>query len=308
MYYCYTTLVDWGRRPLSDEALYYAATDVRHLLALQETLDQRLQSLGRTAWVAEECARLEEVRYTAPDLENAYLSVKGAKNLDGRGFAILRSLFLFREEEARRQHRPPFFVMPDVALIYLATTPTVAFSEVPGLGQAGMRRFGRGLQQALRDGLAAPPIHSPPPMTSDGWGLCRKEGHCTIEDDFQSLVKKIKASDVVVFANPVYFGDLTESMRGFLDRLRRIGFLRRDPEVPRSIPAVGLCYAGGSGNGAPNCCASLDRILQICGFDVVDMVPLRRQNLEAKLPALEIMGKWLVTKPTSGQRLITPSR
>jgi multimeric flavodoxin WrbA len=143
---------------------------------------------------------------------------------------------------------------------------------------------------------------------SDGWGLCRKEGHCTIEDDFQSLVKKIKASDVVVFANPVYFGDLTESMRGFLDRLRRIGFLRRDPEVPRSIPAVGLCYAGGSGNGAPNCCASLDRILQICGFDVVDMVPLRRQNLEAKLPALEIMGKWLVTKPTSGQRLITPSR
>jgi len=143
---------------------------------------------------------------------------------------------------------------------------------------------------------------------SDGWGLCRKEGHCTIEDDFQSLVKKIKASDVVVFANPVYFGDLTESMRGFLDRLRRIGFLRRDPEVPRSIPAVGLCYAGSSGNGAPNCCASLDRILQICGFDVVDIVPLRRQNLEAKLPALEIMGKWLVTKPTSGQRLITPSR
>jgi len=158
---------DWGRRPLSAEALDYAATDVRHLLALRETLDQRLQALGRTAWVAEECARLEEVRYTAPDLETAYLSVKGAKNLDGCGLAILRSLFLFREEEARRQHRPLFFVMPDVTLISLATSPTAALSEVPGLGQAGLQRFGRGLQQALRDGLAAPPIHRPPPMTAE---------------------------------------------------------------------------------------------------------------------------------------------
>lgn len=141
---------------------------------------------------------------------------------------------------------------------------------------------------------------------SDGWGLCRKEGRCVIEDDFLILVKRIRGSEVVVFANPVYFGDLTESMRGFLDRLRRIQFMRNDPQIPRGMSAVGICYAGGSGNGAPNCCASLDRVLQICGFDVVDMVPLRRQNLEAKLAVLEIMGKWLVTKPTSGQRAISP--
>jgi ribonuclease D len=158
---------DWGRRPLSAEALDYAITDVRHLLALRETLDQRLQALGRTAWVAEECARLEEVRYTAPNLETAYLSVKGANNLDGCGLAILQSLVLFREEEARRQRRPPFFVIPDAALICLATSPTAALSEVPGLGQTGLRRFGRGLQQALRDGQAAPPIHRLPPLTAE---------------------------------------------------------------------------------------------------------------------------------------------
>ncbi len=158
---------DWGRRPLSADALDYAITDVRHLLALQETLDQRLQALGRTAWVAEECSRLEEVRYTAPNLETAYLSVKGAKNLDGCGLAILQSLFLFREKEARRQRRPPFFVIPDAALVSLATSPTAILSEVPGLGQTGMQRFGRGLQQALRDGQSAPPIHRPPPLTAE---------------------------------------------------------------------------------------------------------------------------------------------
>ena len=155
---------DWGRRPLSAEALEYAATDVRHLLALREILDQRLRTLGRAAWVAEECARIEEVRYTAPNLETAYLSVKGAKDLDGRGLAVLQSLFLFREEEARRQHRPPFFVLPDATLIFLATSPEAALSEVPGLGQTGLKRFGQGLQQALRNGITAPPIHRPHPI------------------------------------------------------------------------------------------------------------------------------------------------
>ncbi len=155
---------DWGRRPLSAEALEYAATDVRHLFALREVLDQRLRTLGRAAWVAEECARIEEIRYTAPNLETAYLSVKGAKDLDGRGLVVLQSLFLFREEEARRQHRPPFFILPDATLIFLATSPEAALSEIPGLGQTGLKRFGQGLQQALHNGITAPPIHRPHPI------------------------------------------------------------------------------------------------------------------------------------------------
>jgi len=155
---------DWGRRPLSAEALEYAATDVRHLITLREILDQRLRTLGRTAWVAEECARIEEVRYIAPNLEVAYLSAKGAKDLDGHGLAVLQSLFLFREEEARRQHRPLFFVLPDATLIFLATSPKVAFSEVPGLGQTRLKRFGQGLRQALHNGITAPPIHRPHPI------------------------------------------------------------------------------------------------------------------------------------------------
>ena len=40
---------DWGRRPLSNEALDYAAGDVRYLVALRETLDQKLQNLGRNS-------------------------------------------------------------------------------------------------------------------------------------------------------------------------------------------------------------------------------------------------------------------
>ena len=154
---------DWGRRPLSAEALDYAAADVRYSLALRETLNQRIQVLGRPEWVAEECARLEEVRYTAPSLETAFLSVKGSRELDPRGLAILKRLWLFREEEAQRQRRPPYYVLPDPVLIFLADTPDADLSQVPGLGQANLQRFGGGLQKALREGLAAPPSHRPVP-------------------------------------------------------------------------------------------------------------------------------------------------
>jgi ribonuclease D len=151
-------MADWGRRPLSAEALDYAASDVRYLLPLREALEERLRTLGRTVWVAEECSRLEQVRYTAPNMETAYLSVKGARDLDSRGLAVLRSLYLFRENEARRQHRPPYFILPEEVLVSLASNPRGAWSRVPGTSGANLQRLGPGLEQALREGENAPPI------------------------------------------------------------------------------------------------------------------------------------------------------
>jgi len=136
---------------------------------------------------------------------------------------------------------------------------------------------------------------------SEGWGKCRSEHQCIIQDDFDAVMKKILASDAAVFASPVYFMDLSESLRSLLERYRRVNFLPPgSPARPKPVSAVGLCYAGGSGNGTTNCAANMEKILQMCGFDVVDMINVRRQNLEVKMPMLEMAGKWLVSKPTSG--------
>jgi len=152
----------------------------------------------------------------------------------------------------------------------------------------------------------------------DGWGICQTEHRCIIDDDFASVVAKLKAADAAVFATSVYFFDLSESLRGFLDRLRRVTPRPGPGTLPRRIqtlpgvssvmpptgsaPAVGVCLAGGGGRGAPYCCVQLERMLPECGFDVVDMVPANRQNLEFKLPILELTGKWLVTRPSSAHR------
>ena len=128
---------------------------------------------------------------------------------------------------------------------------------------------------------------------ANGWGICRGEGKCVIEDDFASLVEQIEAADLVVFANPVYFGDLSESLRALLDRLRRTTRHEAGKARLAGKRVIGVCVAGGGGGGAPECCASLQKVLAICGFDTRDMIPVRRQNLEAKLPSLKRTGQWL---------------
>ena len=126
-----------------------------------------------------------------------------------------------------------------------------------------------------------------------GWGICRTEGRCVIEDDFASLVGKIKSADAVVFATPVYFGDLSESMRAFLDRLRRTCMNESGKNGISGKPAIGICVAGGGGGGAPTCTVSLEKVLRTCGFDLLDLIPVRRQNLDMKLHVLKMTGEWL---------------
>ena len=61
---------DWTLRPLSDESLGYAASDVLHLARLRDALAERLHRLGRTRWLREECERMERLRHSEPDRED----------------------------------------------------------------------------------------------------------------------------------------------------------------------------------------------------------------------------------------------
>jgi len=133
----------------------------------------------------------------------------------------------------------------------------------------------------------------------NGWGICRTEGKCVIDDDFASLVDKISDADAVVFATPVYFSDLSESLRAFLDRLRRTCVNQAGKERVSGKPAIGVCVAGGGGGGAPACAVSLERTLRTPGFDVLDLIPVRRQNLESKLGVLKSTGDWLAESLSS---------
>jgi len=154
--------MDWSERPLPAPALAYAADDVAHLLELHATLRQRVADLDRTAWVDEECRRLEVVRLEPPlSSQEACLQLKGARDLDDRGRAVLHALFVFRDQEALRLGRPPYRVMGNETMLILAGDPSQRLDALPGIGRPFLGPRRKALLAALTQGRQDPPLRWP---------------------------------------------------------------------------------------------------------------------------------------------------
>jgi ribonuclease D len=149
---------DWARRPLTAAQEYYAAEDVRHLVALRDRLLADLRAIGREGWLEEECEALATLPIPErPRDEDGYRRIRGASRLPPRGLAVLRVLYLQREAWARAEKRPPFKVLSPETLIALAErqpTGPAALVGVPGLSPRLVERYGEGLLATVARGLA----------------------------------------------------------------------------------------------------------------------------------------------------------
>ncbi len=58
-----------------------------------------------------------------------------------------------------------------------------------------------------------------------GCGQCKKsQTGCVIQDDMQQLCEKMKAADVIIFATPIYWWNITSYLKVFLDRMYQLNF------------------------------------------------------------------------------------
>jgi len=151
---------DWSRRPLSAEQEAYALDDVLHLFELRARLREELRAKGRDTWVEEECAALAALEFPDKVVDpDAYLNLKGAKDLDRRGWAILRELCLAREAVALALDRPPFMIVGHEALVALAAARPHTLEEVqavPGCSPRVIQRVGVTILEAVARGEAVP--------------------------------------------------------------------------------------------------------------------------------------------------------
>ncbi len=156
---------DWTKRPLSAEALRYAANDVHYLIRVRDVLHAGLEERSRLAWAKEEFERLEKVRHTSVDrpkrTKEAFKSMKGANRLNGKGLAVLRALCQVREREAKRLDRPVFKVVPDSVLVALAADPKTDPSSIKGIGWFRRPPASRRLRSAIKQGLKSEPVILP---------------------------------------------------------------------------------------------------------------------------------------------------
>jgi ribonuclease D len=151
---------DWSARPLTSEMLEYAAADTRHLPVLRDLLRDQLRELGRLQWAEEEFELLTAARRLAPEPnEPGYLRIKGAKALSGRAQAVLRELFQWREEVARRTDKAAFRILNNEPMLFMAKTPPTelaALKSVRGVGQDQADRRGKEILAAVQRGLDIP--------------------------------------------------------------------------------------------------------------------------------------------------------
>jgi ribonuclease D len=156
---------DWAERPLSEGMKEYAATDTAYLPPLRDRLDEDLEARGRREWAQEEFERRETTRWSeSADELQAFLKVKGARDLDPRGLAVLRELFQWREEVGRERDQATFRVLGNQSLIELslrAPTNRRDLVDVKGVPEGLADRRGRDILEAIRRGLDVPDTELP---------------------------------------------------------------------------------------------------------------------------------------------------
>ena len=151
---------DWSARPLSPEMLAYAAKDTEYLPTLRDILRGKLEEAGRLSWAEEEFALLEQVQWApAEQQEPGFLRMKGAKALKGRALAILREVYEWREQQARKADRAAFRILNNEPMLRMAQEPPAdlaALRAMRGLSHEVVERKGKDLLAAIRRGAELP--------------------------------------------------------------------------------------------------------------------------------------------------------
>ena len=161
--------VDWSVRPLPEPWLRYAALDVEVLIDLRDALVAELERQGKLEWAQEEFAALVTAEPAAPR-SDPWRRTSGVHRVrTRRQLAVVRELWLARDELARAQDVSPGRIIPDSSIIEAALAqPTTrrALTAMTTFTGRGSRRFADVWAAAIRRALdlpedALPPQHLP---------------------------------------------------------------------------------------------------------------------------------------------------
>jgi multimeric flavodoxin WrbA len=129
-----------------------------------------------------------------------------------------------------------------------------------------------------------------------GWGTCRENHSCQVEDDFQALHERTCQADAMVLVTPVYWHEMSESAKAFTDRLRRCEGNRGQESRLADHPMIMVAAAGGTGNGMITCLASMERWIDHVKARKFDMIPVNRWTRAYKLITIHAAGEALANE------------
>jgi ribonuclease D len=147
---------DWAMRPLPPDMLQYAAMDTHYLIDLYAKIRAELEAVARWPWAEEEFVRLTAIRFRESEEEEPFRRLKGIGSFDRRSLAIVRDLYGWRDELARKADRPPFKIIGNDVLLEIAKEKQPDLKQVKAISRYHVDRYGRDIARIVRAALELP--------------------------------------------------------------------------------------------------------------------------------------------------------
>ncbi|MDE2748355.1 MAG: HRDC domain-containing protein [Chloroflexota bacterium] len=159
---------DWARRPLPESVRRYAQVDTHYLLPLRAALIERLQSLDRLEEAREYIADVTRFEPQSEEFDpNGFWRLAPPKALNRPEIAVLRELYILRDELAKSVDHPPPRLIPNKALLQIVKMqPRSAeyLYDIRGLPAWLVRQSGDEIVEAVKHGRASRlPVKRPRP-------------------------------------------------------------------------------------------------------------------------------------------------
>lgn len=156
---------DWSTRPLPESWLNYAALDVEPLVELREALAHELERQDKTDWAAQEFEHIRVAGPPKPKPDRWRRTSKIHAIKDPRRLAIIRELWLARDDIASRRDIAPGRILPDSAIVAAAEANPKSISDLralPVFGGPRQRRSSRVWLDAIERARSLPESELPP--------------------------------------------------------------------------------------------------------------------------------------------------
>ena len=124
-----------------------------------------------------------------------------------------------------------------------------------------------------------------------GTGQCLGDSHMCVfgKDGFTDAQEKIREADAVAFISPVYWEEVSEGLKSFMDRFRRCessGIFNQRQAALTGKPVLLVASAGGSGLDMIEPLKEMERFVHHTGGMVFDAIGINRWNQAYKGKAI----------------------
>jgi ribonuclease D len=151
---------NWGKRPLTPEQIAYAQMDTHYLFALRQREIAELHERDRWEEAQEAFAQVTAIDYRDRAAnERSIWQMKETRGVPYAETGVLEALWLWREQEAQNQDRPPFKIVNNQALVDLAHKQPQSLNQLHdlhSLSASEIQRYGAAILNAIREGKGRP--------------------------------------------------------------------------------------------------------------------------------------------------------